>query len=339
MALDKKQLRALSAKKYDDEDDEDILDAAFPAPLSSEQWKIAVGVVKKTMSCIEKLVLADGAVWVEEETLRSERRRRRPLADFGVEVIPILMQNNGTGWYPEYRLWYLAHQQLGLKRPAALPCGVIENSQLRDEFKEKLRSSIKLAKPFVEPLEIDNEVAQNYMRDPAAPGATEALQRALERAPRPQAPQRHVSAESLQDACENLLSLIEPYEKPGSTISNGSLFFLLARAFEAGKAHAYLERDKDPQTLNENIKGSEMIGTPMTPERRAMEEGVDGFEVIHRRLPTSRELQKHLGVVITKNQRGDGKGDRFQFGKVKINRHTWQRRFDEIKRDRKSGRG
>ncbi len=333
MALSEKQLIALRKAAID----EDSIESIFPEQLSPADWKLVVDEresVLKTRS--QDFLLDRGAAWEKEGRLLTERRRNRPLKDFATNAVPILMQTNGGGWVADPLLWYLAHKQFRIDRIRPMSSGYIPNEQLIHEFKEKIWGAIRFAKPYVEPLQLPASVVCDYQKNPLSIEEYRKLMKALKSAPRPKHPQRNNSAESLLNACENVLKELESHEKKLSPTALANWCHLMSQVFEAGKAHAYLERDRDPQTLAENRQGARMIGTPMSRERRTMEEGCDEFERKHGRRPNSKELQAHLGVVIKKSSGSDGRDDELKFRGHKIARKDFQRRFDDIRRYRKN---
>jgi hypothetical protein len=199
-----------------------------------------------------------GVAWEKEGNLLTERRRSKPLNHFAANEIPIVMVSNGGGWAAEPRLWYLAHRQLAIDPPQLLQCGSIKSEQLVQEFKDKILASIRLAKPFVEPLLLPESVVRDYLEEsPPSKKKSKKLRDAIKSAPSFKFPQRHQSAETLLYACQDILNDLEAGGKSVSPHVLGNCCHLLSRVFEAGKAHAYLERDKDPQTLVENRKGGE----------------------------------------------------------------------------------
>jgi hypothetical protein len=224
------------------------------------------------------------------------------LKDFATNAVPILMQSNGGGWMAEPLLWHLAHKQLGIDLILPLASGFIPSEQLIREFKEKIWESIRFAKPYVEPLQLPESVVRDYQKNLPSVEEYRKLRNALKKAPRPKHPQRHKSAESLLHACENILNEVEAHEKKFSPAFLANWCHLMSQVFEAGKAHAYLERDRDPQTLAENRKGARMMGKPPSSERSTVENAFEAFFQENERAPQIAELRRKLAVHIVKNQ-------------------------------------
>jgi hypothetical protein len=291
MALNETQLIALRKARFD----EDLIEAAFPVVLPPEEWSGAVLERQKVIKGKSKTLLVDqGVAWEKEGHLLTERRRSKPLNHFAANAIPILMVSNGGGWVAELRLWYLAHRQLAIDPPQLLPCGSIKSEQLVQEFKGKILASIRFAKPFVEPLLLPESVVRDYLESPPSKKKSKKLRDAIKSAPSFKFPQRHQSAETLLYACQDILKELEACGKSVSPNVLGSWSHLLSRVFEAGKAHAYLERDKDPDALAENLKGAQMIGKTPSISRKLMEGAFEAFFLKRKRPPTITELRQQL---------------------------------------------
>lgn len=297
MALNTDQIRALRRANFD----EDSIDCIFSKGLSRPEWGEAVRereiAVLKNVS--QKWLGEPGAAWKKENGLLTERLRNKPLQAFSPDAIPILMLNDGRGWVPEPLLRHLACKQLGIPPLPRLEWGVITSEQLIQEFKEKLLNSMHFAELYVEPLMLPTGAAdwnnlskKEYRR----------IIEAVKKAPRPKHPQRHALAEGLVENWRHIAEQIERLEKGRKPGDVAHWFHLMSRVFEAGKAHAYLERDKDPQTLAENRKGSRMVGKHASSGRKVMEEAFAEFFYQHKRHPKIGELRIHLNARRVSNK-------------------------------------
>jgi hypothetical protein len=291
MALNTDQIRALRRANFD----EDSIDCIFSQALSQSDWKDAV---RERESAVLKDASRNwlgerGVAWKKNNNLLSVRLRNMQLQALSPDAIPILMLNDGRGWVPEPLLRHLACRQFGIKTQLPLEWGVITSKQVIQEWQEKMQASMHFAQLYIEPLEVttvtsdwENLSKEEYRR----------IIKVVKNAPGPKHPQRHALAEGLVENWRQIAEQIVRLEKGRKAGYVARWIHLLSRVFEAGKSHAYLERDKDPLTLAENRKGSRMVGKHASSGRKVMEEAFADFLGQHKRHPKIGELRQWLNA-------------------------------------------
>lgn len=318
MPLTDQQIRELRRKHFDEE----RLDAVFPNALTLDQWAEALNTLKQKHIDAKSYKMDSGAAWPQDSSLLVERRRKKPLQSFHPDAIETLVLNDGTGWVSEPILAHLARQFFGIQALPALKSGFIDSERIIEEFKNKILNSIKFAQTYLPPaspspqVDLSNATTQDYLT----------LRKALLKSPAPKHPKRHEQAESLFELCSQILHELGSLETK-SPDEAARWCHLLRGVFEAGKAHAYLERDRDPQTMAENLKGAEMVGKKAKKVRLAMENAYDAFYQKKKRGLKIGELREQLQVRRIKHQKQQHE---FAFADFKISVGEFQEIYKAI---------
>ena len=117
----------------------------------------------------------------------------------------------------------------------------------------------------------------------------------------------------------------------------GNLCMLMGWVFEAGKAHAYLEREKDPGFIDENLLGARMNTDKSSPERKLMEEAFHAFRKRTGQIPRLPDLRSELGVAsVPASDRAHH--NNLKFKGVELSKKRFKDIFDRIKKTFKKKR-
>lgn len=304
----------------------------FPDKLSQEDWMAAVQLRKTALQKVKLRggMVEDGVAWAANNTLQTERKRK-PMTAPANSWIPIIVLFKGSHWTPDTTLSYLAHTQLGLPMPSCSQSGVISSDQLIKEFKDKIGYSIGFAQCYFEPTILPQEFLGKRVEGLSSRDEYERWRSAILNAPKPKHPERHVFAESLKSECENIMEQLELLESSDKLSDLSHLCMLMNWAFEAGKTHAYLEREKDRGFIAENLLGARMMADKSSPERKIMEDAFYAFWKRSGKIPRPHDLRSELGVAPSPAS-VPGLPSEFKFKGFVLPRERFKDIFDQIKK-------
>jgi hypothetical protein len=209
--------------------------------------------------------------------------------------------------------------------------GSISSDQLIKEFKEKLEHSLQFAWCYLEHRHLPEKIDGKKMEAISTIEEYNKWKEALLKTPPPRYPQRHAFAESLAEACKNILEQVEHLESAGDCNHLGHLCMLMGWVFEAGKSHAYLEREKDPGAIAENLEGARRTRNKSSPTRQILEHTFYEFWQRHGRNPTISEFRTELDVTRV-TSKSPGMPDELTFQGLALDQKEFKNFFDQIKK-------
>ncbi len=125
---------------------------------------------------------------------------------------------------------------------------------------------------------------------------------------------------------------IELLESSDKLSDLGNLCMLMGWVFEAGKAHAYLEREKDRGFIAENLVGARMMADKSSPERKIMEDAFYAFWKRTGKIPRPSDLRSEIGVAASPAS-VPGLPSELKFKNFILPKERFKNIFDQIKKD------